>query len=282
MADTGHTYSLQDLNNLVTSQDMASNNTNLYQTQQQNAMSQNYATLSTMQSSQQMTSAQAHYNNMLATSTASNPLSITTAQNHSLSIPTQNSSGNLSGSSSISPSNLTNPGASSSPRLPEAVSTDTGFGISDESREEKGIENTEEIDDSKSEDKKDEKSKSKRPEKPPYSYIALIVMAIQATHCKKLTLSEIYQYLQNGTVFDRIDSFCSVDFRAIGGFLDPEESAFTHTGTLSYDKTAVFPLRTSHWAIDIYLVTPTLKQNCCFPRYTKMTINQLFSPSTLK
>jgi len=202
MADTGHTYSLQDLNNLVTSQDVAQNNTNLYQTQQQNAMSQNYATLSTMQSSQQLTSAQAHYNNMLATTTASNPLSITTAQNHSLqSIPTQNSSGNLSGSSSISPPNLTNPGASSSPRLPEAVSTDQGFGISDESREEKSIENTEDNEETKSEDKKDEKSKSKRPEKPPYSYIALIVMAIQATHCKKLTLSEIYQYLQNDTVF---------------------------------------------------------------------------------
>ena len=36
----------------------------------------------------------------------------------------------------------------------------------------------------------------RRQEKPPYSYIALIVMAIQSVPSKKLTLSEIYQYLQ--------------------------------------------------------------------------------------
>lgn len=36
----------------------------------------------------------------------------------------------------------------------------------------------------------------RRQEKPPYSYIALIVMAIQSAPSKKLTLSEIYQYLQ--------------------------------------------------------------------------------------
>ena len=39
-------------------------------------------------------------------------------------------------------------------------------------------------------------SGARRSEKPPYSYIALIVMAIQSVPNKKLTLSEIYQYLQ--------------------------------------------------------------------------------------
>ena len=38
----------------------------------------------------------------------------------------------------------------------------------------------------------------RRQEKPPYSYIALIVMAIQSVPSKKLTLSEIYQFLQVG------------------------------------------------------------------------------------
>merc|ERR1711914_48788 len=44
---------------------------------------------------------------------------------------------------------------------------------------------------------------SRRPEKPPYSYIALIVTAIQSSPMKKLTLSEIYQFLQNKFEFFR-------------------------------------------------------------------------------
>lgn len=39
-------------------------------------------------------------------------------------------------------------------------------------------------------------SKKQKTEKPPFSYIALIVMAIQNSSSKKMTLNEIYQYLQ--------------------------------------------------------------------------------------
>ncbi|XP_064640441.1 forkhead box protein F1-B-like [Lineus longissimus] len=43
----------------------------------------------------------------------------------------------------------------------------------------------------------------RRQEKPPYSYIALIVMAIQAAPTKRCTLSEIYQFLQQRFPFFR-------------------------------------------------------------------------------
>ena len=46
-------------------------------------------------------------------------------------------------------------------------------------------------------------SNSRRQEKPPYSYIALIVMAIQATPSRRCTLSEIYNYLQQKFPFFR-------------------------------------------------------------------------------
>lgn len=41
-----------------------------------------------------------------------------------------------------------------------------------------------------------QRKRQKRAEKPPYSYIALIVMAIQNNPAKKATLAEIYQFLQ--------------------------------------------------------------------------------------
>lgn len=44
---------------------------------------------------------------------------------------------------------------------------------------------------------------ARRQEKPPYSYIALIVMAIQNSPSKRLTLSEIYTYLQQRFPFFR-------------------------------------------------------------------------------
>lgn len=47
------------------------------------------------------------------------------------------------------------------------------------------------------------KSGARRQEKPPYSYIALIVMAIQHSPTKRLTLSEIYTFLQQRFPFFR-------------------------------------------------------------------------------
>lgn len=44
---------------------------------------------------------------------------------------------------------------------------------------------------------------TRRQEKPPYSYIALIVMAIQNSPTKRLTLSEIYTFLQQRFPFFR-------------------------------------------------------------------------------
>lgn len=44
---------------------------------------------------------------------------------------------------------------------------------------------------------------ARRQEKPPYSYIALIVMAIQNSPTKRLTLSEIYTFLQQRFPFFR-------------------------------------------------------------------------------
>ena len=63
------------------------------------------------------------------------------------------------------------------------------------------------IEHAKSNTKQAEKSVKKnnlrRQEKPPYSYIALIVMAIQSSRQRRLTLSEIYNFLQQRFIFFR-------------------------------------------------------------------------------
>ncbi|ESN98965.1 hypothetical protein HELRODRAFT_137770, partial [Helobdella robusta] len=42
-----------------------------------------------------------------------------------------------------------------------------------------------------------------KPEKPPFSYISLIIMAIQSSSSKRCTLNEIYSYLQRRFPFFR-------------------------------------------------------------------------------
>lgn len=56
---------------------------------------------------------------------------------------------------------------------------------------------------SSSSTQENKKSGARRQEKPPYSYIALIVMAIQHSPSKRLTLSEIYSFLQQRFPFFR-------------------------------------------------------------------------------
>lgn len=65
---------------------------------------------------------------------------------------------------------------------------------------------TDKTDDNKEKDSNSSKkigAGMRRLEKPPFSYIALIVMAIQSSPTKRLTLNEIYQYLQQRFAFFR-------------------------------------------------------------------------------
>ncbi|CAF1019853.1 unnamed protein product [Didymodactylos carnosus] len=83
-------------------------------------------------------------------------------------------------------------------------------------QEEEGDDDESELDDKQSDIQKTNKNTSltntitnsnrksnRRAEKPPFSYIALIVMAIQSSQTKKMTLSEIYQFLQQRFPFFR-------------------------------------------------------------------------------
>lgn len=74
--------------------------------------------------------------------------------------------------------------------------------IDDASGDEDNTSDKASIDGDSSSDKK-KCSGGRRQEKPPYSYIALIVMAIQSTPSKRCTLSEIYSYLQQRFSFFR-------------------------------------------------------------------------------
>lgn len=74
--------------------------------------------------------------------------------------------------------------------------------IDNDSAEEDSVSDKASIDGDNSSGKK-KCSGGRRQEKPPYSYIALIVMAIQSTPSKRCTLSEIYSYLQQRFSFFR-------------------------------------------------------------------------------
>ena len=102
-----------------------------------------------------------------------------------------------------SSSNLSVPSQENSP-LNGSVDRNSNGVQSQASTPEKGDEsgNSENSEKNSNSTGKDGKN-SRRPEKPPYSYIALIVMAIQSSPMKKLTLSEIYQFLQNKFEFFR-------------------------------------------------------------------------------
>ena len=71
---------------------------------------------------------------------------------------------------------------------------------------------------------------SRRPEKPPYSYIALIVMAIQSSPMKKLTLSEIYQFLQNKFEFFRGSYQVKKKFTVLSLIVSSSECSLSHKG----------------------------------------------------
>ena len=76
----------------------------------------------------------------------------------------------------------------------DASENEDGGGDEDE-------ENDDDADETSSQSNHPNQFKKQKTEKPPFSYIALIVMAIQNSSSKKMTLNEIYTYLQNNFSF---------------------------------------------------------------------------------
>ncbi|UJR37949.1 hypothetical protein I4U23_030634 [Adineta vaga] len=79
----------------------------------------------------------------------------------------------------------------------------TGTEEDDDEEEEDMDLKTPEKDESNNTSNNAPRKSNRRAEKPPYSYIALIVMAINSTPTKKMTLSEIYSFLQQSFPFFR-------------------------------------------------------------------------------
>lgn len=238
ISNNSNFYNLSPSNNLTTLQ--SSNYAN---------MSQNYDWANTAAANYNLTTAQQQLNQLNSQIQQTQPMQTQTSTHPATSIlPSAQTLTHSSLQSLPSAQNLVSQSHLAtqnyiSPNKIEVTSSDTGFNVSDESREdhknlsssnqsspndkiiklEKSLDHTspksggssgvgtgnrsltedKDGDDGENDDGEKSDDASKRPEKPPYSYIALIVMAIQATPTKKLTLSEIYQYLQNKFEFFR-------------------------------------------------------------------------------
>ncbi|GIY19620.1 forkhead box protein F1-B [Caerostris extrusa] len=85
-------------------------------------------------------------------------------------------------------------------------------------------------------------------EKPPYSYIALIVMAIQSSPTMKLTLNEIYEYLQSKF------SFFRGEYKKVGKTLSGTIYLLMIVSS-SFQKVSVALAKGHYWTVDPASVT---------------------------